>query len=52
MPTSELSRGRRIAKTHSDVYIGYFRLQKSEIKYTLHLHYEKSIYRNEIKSET
>lgn len=32
-----------------DVYIEYFSLQIFEIKYIFHLHYEKSIYRNQIK---
>lgn len=49
-PPSELAR--LVVKMRSDVQIGCFSLQKSEIKYTLHLHYEKSIYRNEIKLGT
>lgn len=37
-------------KQNCDVYIEYFSLQISEIKYILHLHYQKkSIYRNQIK---
>lgn len=54
MPISKLARaswGGRMAQTHPDVYIEYFSLQKFEIKYTFHLHYEKSIYRNQIKLE-